>query len=247
MRVRGKPHTSGKMVNRSNLTVLKGTGDCTLTQGPQCRAHSPHVSISVWRYVHVSACLYVSMSTCQQASLSACLDICISACRHVSSSAWPHVSTLSVRQPVSLSVGQRVWTFTYRHVRMSASAYPQGVSISASVCQHTSLSACQNVSKSECLQDCMSPCQRLSASASQCQRTSMPTCQHVNMRKACQVVSVLSVWTCLWATVSACQHVSVFNYNVTSEKNFPKNLEDYVCIVKTVLNVLYPLWSCILF
>ena len=109
-----------------------------------------------------------------------------------------------------------------------------------------------------CLQVCMSPCHHVSVSArqvvsvsvSQCQRTAcqhdyLLACQHVKT-SACQVVSVLSVSTFRWATVSACQHVSVFNYNVTSDKNSSKNPEDYNCNVATVLNVLHLLWSCTL-
>ena len=119
---------------------------------------------------------------------------------------------------------------------MSASAYPQGV------CKHTSLSACQNVSKSECLKSVyhhvsVSACQVVRVSASQCQRTSMPTwlpasmstCENVGMSGCERFISVnMSLSHCLSVLACLCP-------------------EDYNCIVATVLNVLHPLWSCILF
>ena len=76
MRVRGKPHTSGKMVNRSNLIVLKGKGDCTLTQEPQCQ----HFSVTVCPRVSVSVRFNVNMSASQPVSMSGHLHIGMSAC-----------------------------------------------------------------------------------------------------------------------------------------------------------------------
>ena len=86
MRVRGKPHTSGKMVNRSNLIVLKGKGDCTLTQGP-----------SVAHTVPVSAFQCDSMSTCQRVfkrdsiSVFVRFNVNMSASQPVSVSAHLHI------------------------------------------------------------------------------------------------------------------------------------------------------------
>lgn len=133
---------------------------------------------------------------------------------------------------------------------MSASAYLQGVSISASAstptCQHVKMSASQSVFKPVYHHVSVSARQVVSVSASQCQPTSGSTCENDGMSGCERFISVnMSLSHCLG--VSACQHVSVFNYNMTSDKTFPKNPEDYNCIVTTVLNVLHPFWSCILF
>ena len=141
---------------------------------------------------------------------------------------------------------------------MSASAYLQGVSISASAstptCQHVKMSESQSVFKPVYHHVSVSARQVVSVSASQCQRTSTPTwlpasmstCENVGMSGCERFISVnMSLSHCLG--VSTCQHVSVFNYYMTSEKTFPKTPEDYNCIVTTVLNVLHPFWSCILF
>ena len=180
-----------------------------------------------------------------------------SVCQHqrACTFAYRHVSMLARQQPVSRSC---VWKFAYRYVRMSASAYLQGVSISVSAstptCQHVKMSASQSVFKPVYHHVSVSARQVVSVSAGQCQRTSTPTwlpasmstCENVGMSGCERFISVnMSLSHCLG--VSACQHVSVFNYNMTSEIIFPKNPEDYNCIVTTVLNVLHPFWSCILF
>ena len=186
-----------------------------------------------------------------------------------------HASMSAVSSSRSVCQHQRACTFAYRHVSMLArqqtvSRSPcleicislcHNVSISVSsrclnqcICKHTNLSACQNVSKSECLQACISPCQRLSASGSKRFSKSVSAYQRVNMWKR-RHVRLWAFYQCehvieplsRHVSMSACQHVSVLNYNMTSEKTFPKNPEDYNCIVATVLNVLHPFWSCILF
>ena len=184
------------MVNRSNLIVLKGKGHCTLTQGPQCRAHSPDVTISVWQYVHLSACLQawqhqpVCTFQCQHVSKPACQRVCTFTYRHVimlarlpshMSARCQHASMTAVGR--SVCQYQRACTFAYRHVSMLA----RQQSVSRSPCLDVCISLCQNVSisvSSGCLNQCV--------------------CKHTNL-SACQNVSKSE---CLQACISPCQRLS---------------------------------------
>lgn len=215
------------------------TFQCQHVSKPACQRVSTfayrHVTMLARQPSHMSARRRHASMSAVSSSRSVCVSISVPARLHIGMSACKLVS--------NLSVGHRDWTFAYRYVRMSASAYPQGVSISASAstptCQHVKMSASQSVFKPVYHHVSVSACQVVSVSASQCQPTSTSTCENVGMSGCERFISVnVSLSHCLG--VSACQHVSVFNYNMSSEKTSPKNPEDYNCIVTTVLNVLHP-------